>query len=129
IDEDTLTMRGMLDANINLKGQAEQITEAIQSGSITLSNGFIDHKSLGKPIQNITLQSSLEGPAINIGEASFETGDNNLSVEGNITNYLSESRSIDLQINGQANLSQIPVYYDLKPNITKLNGLADLALR
>src|SRR5699024_2487888 len=38
IDEDTLTMRGMLDANINLKGQAEQITEAIQSGSITLSN-------------------------------------------------------------------------------------------
>ncbi|HET6528045.1 MAG TPA: AsmA-like C-terminal region-containing protein [Balneolaceae bacterium] len=128
IDEDTLTMRGMLTASVNLKGQAEQIAEAVESGSITLSNGFIDHKSLGKPIQDITLQSSLDGAVLTIAEASFETGDNQLSVEGNITDYLSESRRVDIQVNGQANLSQISNYYELKPAVTELNGMADLSL-
>ncbi|HEX6981708.1 MAG TPA: AsmA-like C-terminal region-containing protein [Balneolaceae bacterium] len=128
IDEDTLTMRGILDASVRLKGQAEQIVEAVESGSITLSNGFIDHKSLGKPIQNITLRSSLDGPMLSIAKASFKTGDNKLSIEGNITDYLSENRRVDLQVNGQANLSQIPVYYNIKPAVKKLTGLADLSL-
>lgn len=128
IDEDTLTMRGMLTANASLKGKADQIEKAVQSGSIELTNGFISHQSLGKPIEHITLRSSLDGPVLSITKASFETGDNNLSASGNIINYLSESRSVDIQINGQANLSQIPAYYDITPAVTTLNGLAHLNL-
>lgn len=129
IDEDTLSMRGKLTANANLKGKADEIERAVQSGKISLRNGYLSHKSLGKPIENITLESSLNGPALSISKASFKSGDNNLSASGTITNYLSENRSLDLKINGKAALNQIADYYELKPNITKLTGQADLNLR
>ncbi len=129
INEDTLVMRGMLTANAQLKGKADQIERAVQKGSISLSNGLIDYKPIAKPFRDITLQSSLNGPTLSISKASFQTGENNLSATGTITDYLSESRSIDLKITGNAELSQITEYYDLKPNITKLTGQADLNLR
>lgn len=129
IDEDTLSMRGKLTANATLKGQANQIERAVQSGQISLRNGYISHKSLGKPIEDITLESTLNGPTFSISKASFKTGDNNLSASGSITNYLSDNRSVDLKITGNAALGQIQNYYDLAPSITKLTGEADLNLR
>ncbi len=128
IDEDTLEMRGMFTANATLKGKADQIERSVQSGSISLTDGFISHKSLGKPIQDITLQSNLNGPTLSIDNASFQTGDNNLSASGTVNNYLGENRSVDLQLNGNADLSQITDYYQLEPTITSLTGSADLDL-
>jgi len=129
IAEDTLALRGQFKANATLKGKADQIENAVQSGSISLSNGFISHKSLGKPIENITLNSSLDGPNLNISKASFTTGDNNLGVSGNVRNYLSDDRTVDIQLTGKAALNQIKDYYELQPTITELTGLADLNLR
>lgn len=129
IDEDTLKMRGKLTANANLKGKADQIEKAVQSGNISLRNGYISHKSLGKPIEDLTLESVLNGPTMSISDASFKTGDNSLSASGSIRNYLSDDRSIDLKITGNASLDQITDYYELKPTITKLTGKADLNLQ
>lgn len=129
IDEDTLSMRGQFKAQAVLKGKADQIENAVQSGSISLSNGYISHKSLGKPIEEITLNSSLEGPNLSISKASFITGDNNLGASGNVQNYLSDNRTIDMKITGKAALNQIKDYYELQPTITELTGLADLNLR
>ncbi|WP_440999069.1 DUF748 domain-containing protein [Fodinibius sp. SL11] len=129
IDEDTLTLRGQFKANATLKGKADQIENAVQSGNISLTNGFISHKSLGKPIEQITLSSSLQGPNLKISKASFVTGDNNLGVSGNVRNYLSENRTVDIKLTGKAALNQIKDYYELEPTLTKLTGLADLNLR
>lgn len=128
IDEDTLEMRGLFTANATLKGNANQIERAVEKGSIRLTDGFIKHKSLGNPLQEITLESNLNGAVFSITNASFETGDNNLSASGTISNYLSEGRTIDLQLNGNADLSQITDYYDLEPAVSELTGLADLNL-
>lgn len=129
IDEDTLKMRGQLTASAKLKGKADQIDRAVQSGNISLQNGYISHKSLGKPIKDFTLRSTLSGPTLSISKASFKTGENSLSVSGSISNYLSDNRSIDLKITGRAALDQITDYYELKPTITNLTGKADLNLR
>lgn len=129
IDEDTLSMRGQLTANAVLKGQADQIEQAVRSGEISLSDGYISHKSLGQPIENITFNSSLNGPVLSISEASFRTGNNNLTASGSITDYLSESRSLDLTLSGNAALNQIANYYDLEPTISELTGQADLDLQ
>jgi len=129
IDDDTLSMRGKLTAKATLKGKADQIERAVQSGQISLRNGYISHKSLGKPIEDLTLKSSLKGPTLSISKGSFKTGDNNLTASGAITDYLSDNRSMDLKITGNAALEQIQSYYDLAPTITKLTGQADLNLR
>ncbi len=129
IDEDTLKLRGQLTANASLNGKAEQIEQAVQKGTIKLSDGLIQHQSLDNPIQEITFSSTLDGPTLNISEASFITGDNNLSADGTVTNYLSDNRSIDLNISGKAMLEEITNYYDLEPGITTLNGAGDLNIR
>ncbi|MGD8749113.1 MAG: AsmA-like C-terminal region-containing protein [Balneolaceae bacterium] len=129
IDEDTLAMRGLLTANATLKGKADQIERAVQKGNVSLTNGYISHKSLGKPIQDLSFESSLNGPSLNISKASFKTGDNNLSASGSITNYLSDNRSVNLNIRGSADFSEIPDYYDIQPTINKLTGKAELNLK
>lgn len=128
IDEDTLQMRGMLTANATLKGKADQIERSVQSGGLRLSNGFINHKSLGKEIRDITIESKLSGPTLSISKASFQTGNNNLSASGNISDYLSENRTIDLKITGNVTLSELTNYYDLNPTVTTLTGSAKLNL-
>lgn len=129
IDEDTLTMRGQFKANAVLKGKADQIENAVQSGSISLADGFISHKSLGNPIEDITLESSLSGPAITISKASFVTGDNNLGVSGSMQNYLGDDRTVDITLTGKAALNQIKDYYELEPTLTELTGMADVNLQ
>jgi hypothetical protein len=129
IDEDTLSMRGKLMANATLKGKADQIENSVQSGKISLNNGYISHKSLGEPIEEITLESTINGPTLSISKASFKTGDNSLSTSGTITDYLSENRALDLKMSGNAALNQITNYYDLEPTITELTGQADLDLQ
>ncbi|WP_138431617.1 AsmA family protein [Fodinibius saliphilus] len=128
IDEDTLEMRGQLTANATLKGKADRLEQAVQSGTISLANGYIEHKSLGTPLQEIAFDSKLDGPTLSISEARIKTGDNNLSLSGSIKNYLAEDRIINLQLNGNANLSEITNYYDLKPTITELTGKTKLNL-
>ncbi|MDZ7681855.1 MAG: AsmA-like C-terminal region-containing protein [Fodinibius sp.] len=129
IDEDTLSMRGQLTAKATLNGKANRIEQAVQSGQLSLREGYINHKSLGKPIEDLTLESSLNGPTLSITKASFRTGENNLSATGSITDYLSDSRSLDLKINGKAVLNEIRNYYDLSPTITTLTGQANMNLR
>lgn len=128
IDEDTLQMRGLLTANATLKGKASQIERSVQKGSISLSDGYLNHHKLGKPMETITFESTLEGPFLTLSAAQIRSGDNNLEASGQITDYLSDNRSVDLQINGKADLGQLNDFYELKPTINSLSGQADLNL-
>ena len=130
ISEDTLEMNGVLTARATLQGKASQIEQSVQSGSITLKNGFLYYQRMGEqPLRNITFESVLEGPRLTVVEAGFQSGENNLKAQGVINNYLSESRTIDLKMEGFAMLNQITKYYDLQPTITQLDGNARVNLR
>ncbi|MEX2605409.1 MAG: AsmA family protein, partial [Gracilimonas sp.] len=86
IDEDTLMMRGKLQSKIVLRGNLEpfDIQKLLQSSTLNLSNGYFAHSSVGEPIEDITFQGTVSGNAIEISQAKFKTGNNNLSVKGNI---------------------------------------------
>lgn len=128
INEDTSKLSGQLTARATLKGKADQIERAVQSGTVNLKNGFIDYKELGKPIRNLTLRSSLKENVLTINAASFQSGDNDLSLTGTVRNYLSDDRMLDLRLKGNAELAEIQNYYDLQPTIDKLAGTARLDL-
>lgn len=129
ISEDTLEMNGILTAQANLEGKADQIERSVKSGSITLKNGFFYYKPLEKPFRDINFESVLEGPKMTIVNAGFRSGENNINMGGVITNYLGEDRSVDLKLEGFAMLNQITNYYDLQPTINRLNGTARINLR
>ena len=130
IDEDTLMMRGQLDANLVLLGAADpdNIEQLLQRSTFELRNGFIDHHTIGRPIEDISFTAEATGRRLNISEASFRAGENNLALNGSVTDYLSDEPTIDLTINGSALFTDIIDYYSLEPWISELTGTADMNL-
>ncbi len=129
INEDTLSMEGMLTAQAALEGSAHPIEEAVQSGSINLKNGRIDYHRMDEPLRNITFESVLEGRRMTIVNAGFRSGDNRATLSGIIDNYLGDDRILDLKVDGFAQLSEIGNYYRLEPMISSLTGNSELKLR
>ncbi|WP_069130551.1 AsmA family protein [Rhodohalobacter halophilus] len=130
IDEDTLMMRGELDANIRLQGRPdpEQIESLLQQSRIELRNGYVAHQSVARPIEEITFIAEASGTRLAIESARFRTGENALSMNGSITNYLSEEPDFDLTFDGNAVFGDISTYYPLEPWINELTGNAVMNL-
>lgn len=128
IDEDTLAMRGQLIAEVALKGRPDpdQMETVLQRGTVELTNGFLSHKSLANPIQDLTFRAQASGRQLTISEANFATGENALAVNGSVTDYLSDEPVINLTFDGNAVFSSIIQYYSLEPMIRELTGNAVL---
>ncbi|MEX2363228.1 MAG: AsmA-like C-terminal region-containing protein [Balneolaceae bacterium] len=131
INEDTLKLRGKLVANVVLRGKADpdQIEKVIQNSTINLQNGYIEHQKTGKPLEDITLVAQANGTKLTIKQGSLKTGENELSMNGSITNYLSDDPRFDLSLKGEAVLRDISNYYSMEPWIQELLGSANLNLR
>lgn len=131
IDEDTLELRGQFDANVVLRGQAdpEQIERLLQRSTFELRDGYIDHRSVGKPLEDITLSAEATGTQLSIQNARFVTGENSLAMNGSVSNYLSDDPVFDLTFDGNAVFSDISSYYTLEPWIRELSGNAVMNLR
>lgn len=130
IDEDTLEMRGELIADFALRGQPDpdQIETVLQRGNIELTNGFIAHKSLTNPLEDLTFRAQAQGRELTITEARFTNGENALAMTGSVTDYLSDEPNINLTFDGNAVFSSITSYYSLEPLIQELTGNAVLNL-
>ncbi|MEX0721718.1 MAG: AsmA-like C-terminal region-containing protein [Balneolaceae bacterium] len=130
IDEDTLQLRGQLVANFQLQGRADpdQIEQVIQNGTINLQNGYIRYEEIGEPLEDITLVAEVTGTRLNIREGYLKTGENELSVNGAVLNYLSDEPRFDLALRGDAKLSDVSSYYSMEPWIQELLGNANLNL-
>ena len=130
IDEDTLEMRGNLDATASFKGKADfdRIENTLRDSKIEFRNGYFSHKSIGKPFEDVTLLATLNGTLLTLDEARFKTGENNLQMNGDIRNYLSEDPVFDVKIKGDAQLSDVSAYYSLEPWINQLDGSVNLDL-
>lgn len=130
IDEDTLTLRGQFNANVILRGEPDpdQIERLLQRSTFELQNGYIAHKSLGKPLEDITLTAEATGTQLSIANARFTTGENALAMSGSVSNYLSDDPQFDLTFDGNAVFSDISSYYTLEPWIQELDGNAVMNL-
>jgi uncharacterized protein involved in outer membrane biogenesis len=130
IDEDTLELRGQFDANVVLRGQADpdQIERLLQRSTFELRNGYIDHRLVGKPLEDITLTAEATGTRLSISEARFVTGENSLAMNGSVSDYLSDDPVFDLTFDGNAVFADISSYYSLEPYIQELSGTANMNL-
>lgn len=126
IDEDTLAMRGQLDARVRLQGQPGdgQIETLLQQSTLELSNGYFSHNLVGRPLEDITLTAEATGNRLSIGNAQFKTGENALAMRGTVTNYLSDDPTFDLTLDGNVVFADISTYYSLEPWIQELTGNA-----
>lgn len=129
IDEDSLEIRGKLTAILRLKGKADQIERAVESGRVELTDGFVHFKSTGEPVRNINLATVIKGNRVTINRAHFESGKNNLTITGNITDYLDENPSVNLALKGEARLAELRNYYELEPAVRQLTGTVTLDLK
>lgn len=131
IDEDTLELRGQFDANIVLRGQAnpDEIERLLQRSTFELRNGYIDHRLVGKPLEDITLTAEATGTQLSISNSRFTTGENSLAMNGSVSNYLSDDPVFDLTFDGNAVFADISSYYTLEPWIQELSGSAVMNLR
>lgn len=128
IDEDTLMLRGQLIADARLRGQADQFLRAIQESNIRFQNGYVAHRSLGAPLEEITFIAGSRNTRLTINESSFRTGDNNLSMTGTVDDFLDDDPVFDLTLDGSATLADVSTYYSLEPWINELSGFAVMNL-
>lgn len=130
IDEDTLAMRGLLTADIVLRGtpDPDQIESLLQESTFDLTNGYFYHSIVNNPLEDILFKAQASGRRLAISEARFKTGENQLAMRGNIENYLSDNPVVDLTFDGTALLSSISSYYTLEPWIQELTGRAVMNL-
>lgn len=130
IDEDTLSLRGQFDANVVLRGVADpdNIEQLLQQSTFELTNGYISHKDLGQPLEDISFRAEATGTSLAIRSARFTTGQNSLAMRGSVTNYLSDEPLVDLTFDGNALFADIATYYSLEPWIQELTGNAVMNL-
>lgn len=130
IDEDTLAMRGLLVADIVLRGtpDPDQIETLLQQSTFDLTNGYFYHSIVNNPLEDILFKAQASGRRLAISEARFKTGENQLAMHGSIENYLSDNPVVDLTFDGTALLSSISSYYTLEPWIQELTGQAVMNL-
>lgn len=130
IDEDTLAMRGMLTADIVLRGtpDPDQIESLLQQSTFDLTDGYFYHSIVNNPLENIQFNAQASGRRLSISDARFKSGENQLILSGTIENYLCDEPVVDLTFDGNALLSSISSYYTLEPWIQELTGQAVLNL-
>ena len=130
IDEDTLAMRGLLTADIVLRGKPDpdQIESLLQQSTFDLSNGYFYHSIVNQPLEDVRIVAQASGRRLVISEGRFKTGENQLAMRGSVENYLSDNPIVDLTFDGNALLSSISTYYTLDPWIQELTGRAEMNL-
>lgn len=127
LNTDSLNLAGQLKAEARLKGKAEQITEAVESGTLSLKNGRIEYAEWPEPVENLQLSSTLKGNRIRIENGGFNTGDNSFQITGTITDYLQENRKVDIRVEGKGDLKDLAAYYKPEGYAVE-SGNADIEL-
>ncbi len=130
IDEDTLSMRGQLIAEIALRGRPDpdQIETLLQQSTIQLTDGYFFHQSMNTPLEDIMFRAEASGRRLAISQGRFTSGENALALQGTVINYLSDNPEVDLTLDGNAVFGSITNYISLEPWIQELTGDAVMNL-
>lgn len=114
IDEDTLILRGQLTASGTARGQVSEAVNSDTDFQIKLANGYIHHRDLAHPIEDLEFESTVNTNFLDITRASLRTGNNSLSTSGRINNYMNDNPVVDLSVEGEFDLAEAGDYYDLE---------------
>ncbi|KPQ00885.1 MAG: AsmA protein [Bacteroidetes bacterium HLUCCA01] len=131
IDEDTLMIRGMFTFDGSASGNLERPEDARISGALNLTDGFIRHRDIARPIENIRIRSTLTASEIRFADLGLTSGDNTFEGSGTVTNYMRGTPQLNMRFRAGVNLDEIDDYYSLEAFMMELGGRAeaDLALR
>jgi hypothetical protein len=131
IDEDTLMVRGQFAFDGTARGRVSTPDQAIINGTMTLQNGYVKHKSIARPIEDISLDSRLTATEFQIRRMAMKSGTNTFEGDGRVRNYLKPVPELDVKFKASLNLAEIEDFYSMEEIMVALTGQAtmDLALR
>lgn len=131
IDEDTLSVRGEFAFEGTARGRVSTPDQAIINGTMTFQKGYVRHKSIARPIEEISLDSRLTTTEFQIRRMAMKSGSNTIEGDGRIRNYLKPVPELDVKFKASFNLAEIEDFYSLQEVLLALTGQAtmDLALR
>jgi hypothetical protein len=129
IDTDTLEMRGRLNFDGRASGRTADAANANINGSLTLRDGYIRYHEFPQPVEDIVFESDIRGNTITISNSALRTGSNRMAISGTITDYLAESKRLNLQLNGSADFAEINDFYSLEEFVSHIAGQAEMNLR
>lgn len=122
IDTDTLDMRGKLTADVRLRAALSNLENPDARGSLNLTNGYVNYHLINKPIEQISLSSTIAPGQITLRSMKIKAGGNQVSATGNVKRYLSDNPLINLKVNSQMKLAEINDFYDISEFVNKLTG-------
>lgn len=131
IDEDTLQIRGMFTFDGSARGTLAALDNAAINGALNLTDGFIRHRDLAHPIENIRVRSQLTATEIRLADFGLKAADNTFEGNGTVRNYMRGTPEVNLSMRAAMNLDQIEEFYSLEEFMMTVGGRvnADLAIR
>lgn len=130
IDEDTLSMRGMISLNGSGSGTFENPADADFNVDFNLTDGYFDYHELGQPIEELTASANATQRRITVSESSVRSGNNRFALSGGVIDYMEEDASFDLTLNGLLVLEEIDIYYPVEEEFgLVMDGTVDSEIR
>ena len=131
IDEDTLQIRGMFTFDGSARGTLVALDNAAINGSMNLTDGFIRHRDIARPIENIRVRSQLTATEVRLSDFGLKAGDNTIEGNGTIRNYMRGTPEVNVSMKAAMNLDQIEEFYSLEEFMLTIGGraTADLTIR
>ncbi len=129
VDTDTLDMRGEFTFKGTAAGRAADVENADINGTLSLRNGYIKYHHLPRPLDEIAFRADITRQRINIAQSSVKTGGNNFTASGRVSDYLTETPSVNLNVNGEFNLAELKDYVELEPYVSSISGIANMDLQ
>ncbi|MEX0778915.1 MAG: AsmA-like C-terminal region-containing protein [Balneolales bacterium] len=128
MDEDTLMLRGQLTASGTAQGNVNDAENAATDFQVNLANGYIHHRDLPHPIEDLELESRVNHNYIDITQASLQSNGNSFAASGRINSYMDDNPAVDLSVQTEFNLADASAYYDMEELQLTIAGnlLADI---
>ncbi|MCH8524938.1 MAG: AsmA family protein [Balneolales bacterium] len=131
IDEDTLLVRGMFVFDGSARGTLAALDNAAISGTMNLTDGYIRHRDIAHPIENIRIRSQLTATEVRLSDFGLKAADNTFEGSGTIRNYMRGSPEVNISMKAAMNLDQVEEFYSLEEFMMTIGGRvdADLTIR
>jgi len=125
IDTDSLSMKGLLKADLQVNGPLDTQLGAIQKANFSLTGGYLDYHKYNNRLQNVEITGSVEGKQLRLKQSQFETDSSSVAISGTIDGYASKNPVANLNGKAGLKLAEIDDFYPVKPYLSKLSGLLE----
>jgi hypothetical protein len=116
-------LNGKLHADASLRGHLNKLGDMLFSGKMALSDGLIKYKGLPKALSPVNIDINGSQKLMYIHHFEVHAGQNKISAQGTIHNLADKRRrSVNMDINMNANLATLKNYYPINTDSLQLKG-------